>query len=109
MSKCEFFKTEIENLGHLLSGQGISPIKQKIKAITDLAPQQTILKLDTIIELITYYRKFFPIFSNSIRPLNELTSKNVPFRWTKQCQRNLDYMKQGITANPILIYPDPIK
>ena len=30
MSKCEFFKKEIEYLGHLVSGQGISPMKQKI-------------------------------------------------------------------------------
>ena len=27
MSKCEFFKKEIEYLGHLVSGQGISPMK----------------------------------------------------------------------------------
>ena len=47
MSKCEFFMKEIEYLGHLVSGQGISPMKQKIKAITNLAPQQTLPKLDT--------------------------------------------------------------
>ena len=28
MSKCEFCKSEIEYLGHLLSGKGISPMKQ---------------------------------------------------------------------------------
>ena len=38
MSKCKFFKKEIEYLGHLVSGQGIYPVKQKVKAVTDLAP-----------------------------------------------------------------------
>ena len=38
MSKCQLFKKEIEYLGHLVSDQGMSPMKQKIKAITDLAP-----------------------------------------------------------------------
>ena len=33
-SKCKFFKNEIKYLGHLVSGKGISPMKQKIKAIT---------------------------------------------------------------------------
>ena len=32
-----------------------------------------------------------------IRPLNELTKKNVPFKWTKQCQKSLDYVKEVIT------------
>ena len=27
MSKCEFLKNKIEYLGHLMSGQGISPMK----------------------------------------------------------------------------------
>ena len=42
MSKCEFFKKEIEYLGHLVSVQGISPMKQKMKAKTDLAPATNI-------------------------------------------------------------------
>ena len=42
-----------------------------------------------------------------IRPLNELTKKNIPFKWTKQCQRSLDYVMQVIATNPILVYPDP--
>ena len=62
-----------------------------------------------MIGLIGYYRKIFPILSDMIRPLIELTKKNIPFKWTKQCQRRLDYVKQVITTNPILVYPNPDK
>ena len=79
--KFEFFKMEIEYLGHLVSGEGISPVKQKIKAITDLAPATNITDARCIIGLVGYYRKFFPIFSNTIRSLNELTRKNISFKW----------------------------
>ena len=109
MSKCEFFRNKIEYLGHLVSGQEKSPIRQKIKAITDLAPTTNITEARHMTGLIGYYRKFFPIFSDTIRPLNELTKKNVPFKWTKQCQRSLDYAKQVITVNPISVYSDPDK
>ena len=93
-------------LGCLVPGQGISPLKQKIKAITDLAATTNITEARHMIGLIGYYRKFFPIFSDMIRPLNELTKKNVPFKWTKQCQKSLDYVKQVMTTNLILVYPD---
>ena len=56
--------------------------------------------------LIGYYRNFFPIFSDMIKLLNELTMKTVPFRWTKQCQKSLDYVKQVITTNTFLGNPD---
>ena len=41
--------------------------------------------------------------------MNELTRKNVPFSCTDQCQRSLDYIKQVITTNPILVYLDQNK
>ena len=98
MSKYEFFKNEIEYLGHLVSGQEISPMRQKIKAIMDLAPTTNITEARHMIGLIGYYRKFLPIFSDMIRPLNELTRKNTPFKWTQQCQVSLVYVKQVITT-----------
>ena len=66
MSKCEFSKSEIECVGHLVSRKGISPIKQKVKAINELAPTTNITKAGHIIGLKCYYRKFFPIFSDAI-------------------------------------------
>ena len=78
MSKCEFFKNKIEYLGHLVSGQGISPMRQKIKAITDLAPTTNINEAWHLIGLIGYYRKFFPIISDMIRRLKELVRKMYP-------------------------------
>ena len=87
-----------------MSGQGISAMKQKIKAITNLTPTTKVTEAQHIIGLIGHYRKFFHIFSDTIRSLYELTKENVSFRWTDQCQRSLDYTKQVITTNPILIY-----
>ena len=52
ISKCKFFKNEIEYLGHLVSGQGLSPMRQKIKVITDLAPTTNITEAWHTIGLI---------------------------------------------------------
>ena len=102
MSKCEFFQNEIEYLWHLVSGKGISPMKQKVKIIMDLASATNISEGRQIKDLIGYSRNFFSIFSGIIQPLNELTKKGVPFQLTEQCQKSLDYIKQTITTSPIL-------
>ena len=63
-----------------------------------------------MIGLKGYSRKFFPIFSDMISLLNELTKKNIPCKWTKQYDKSLDYLfKQVINTNPISFYPDPDK
>ena len=59
MSNCEFFKNKIEYLGHLVFCQGISPMKEKIKTIMELASSTNITEARHMIGLIGYYRKFF--------------------------------------------------
>ena len=86
MSKCEFFKNEIAYLGHLISGKGIFPMNERVKAITDSAPASNITEAKHVIGLTGYYRKFFPIFSDMIQQINKLTRKNVPFTLTELCQ-----------------------
>ena len=78
-------------------------MKQKVQAIMDSLPATNIIKACHMIGLISYYRNFFPVFSDMVQPLNELTKKNVPFKWVKQYRKNLDYVKQAITSSPILV------
>ena len=51
------FLKKKECLRHLMSGQGTSPIIQKMKAITDLVPATNITEAGHIIGLIGYNRK----------------------------------------------------
>ena len=49
------------------------------------------------------------LLSELIRPLHQLTRKNIPFEWTTDGQNSLDCLKHTITSAPILIYPEPTK
>ena len=51
MSKYDCLKSEIEYLGHLVSEKGIFPMKQKVKAITELVPATNIIEARYIIGL----------------------------------------------------------
>ena len=84
-------------------------MKEKVKAKTDLAPTTNIAEARYMIGLIDNYRKFFPILSDMMLLLNEITRKNVSLKWTKQCQKSLNFIKLVITTRPILAYLDPDK
>ena len=109
LSKCNFFKSHIEYIEHLISGTGIYPLKQKDQAILDLAPSSNVMQGRHILGLASYYRKFIPMFSSIVSLITSLTKKNIPFVWTAACQTAFDTIKHAITHSPVLTYPDPNK
>ena len=105
--KCNFLKKHIQYLGHIISGNGITPMPEKLECIKDMPPPKTTKEVKQFLGLIGYYRKFVPRFSNLARPLNMLTRKDVPFEWTPICQEMFDLLKACLMTELILKYPDP--
>ena len=88
-------------------GKGITPMPEKLACIKDMPPPKTPKEVKQFLGLIGYYRKFMPRFSDLARPLNVLTRKDVPFKWTHVCQESFELLKTCLMTEPILTYPDP--
>ena len=71
--KCNFLKKHIQYLGHIISGEGIAPVPEKLESIQKMLPPQNPKEVKQFLGLIGYYRKFVPQFSDLARPLNALT------------------------------------
>ena len=71
--KCNFLKSHIQYLGHLISGEGIKPLPEKLESIKEMPPPTTPKEVKQFLGLIGYYRKFVPRFADIARPLTNLT------------------------------------
>ena len=105
-SKCSFFKKNIQYLGHLVSGNGIEPLPEKLEAVENMPPPKEVRQF---LGLIGYYRKFVPKFADIARPLTNLTKQDVKFNWTEKCQKTFQLLKDMLLKEPVLKYPDPSK
>ena len=105
--KCNFLKKHIQYLGHIISGEGIAPVQEKLESIQNLLPPRKPKEVKQFLGLIGYYRKFVPHFSDLARPLNALTRKETVFEWTQICQKSFELLKTSLMSEPILTYPDP--
>ena len=81
-SKCDFFKSEIHYLGHLISDKGIQPLPEKLDTIQNMPHPRTPKEIKQFLGLTGYYQKFVPHFSEISRPLAKLTAKDTQFEWT---------------------------
>ena len=78
-SKCEFFKTTLTFLGHVISAQGIAPDTAKVEAVNNLPRPTDIKQLQSFLGLVAYIRKFIPQCSELTAPLSHLLQKGVAF------------------------------
>ena len=108
-SKCNYFKTHVQYLGHLGSGKGIRPLPEKLDSIKKMPAPTTPKEIKQFLGLVGYYRKFIPRFADIARPMTNLTKQDIPFQWTVQCQAAFELLKEAIITSPILKYPDPNK
>ena len=90
-SKCDFFKSEIHYLGHLISPEGISPLPNRLDCIKHMPALKDIKEIKQFLGLTGYYRKFVPRFADISRPLTTLTKKTKKFEWTPACQNHSTY------------------
>ena len=108
-SKCDFFKSEIHYLGHLISPEGISPLPNKLDSIKHMPVPNSRKEIKQFLGLTGYYRKFVPRFADISRPLTTLTKKDTKFEWTSACQKSFELLKEALCGEPVLKYADTSK
>lgn len=78
--KCEFLRTEVAYLGHIIGAKGVKPDLNKIKAISEFPAPRNPKNIKQFLGLTGYYRRFIPNFSKIAKPLTELLKKDVSFK-----------------------------
>ena len=108
-SKCDFFKSEIHYLGHLISPEGISPLPNILDSIKHMPVPNSAKEIKQFLGLTGYYRKFVPRFADISRPLTTLAKKDAKFECTSACQKSFELLKEALCGEPVLKYADTSK
>jgi hypothetical protein len=57
--------------------------------------------------LVDYYRKSIKGFSKIVEPITSLRKNGVIFKWTVDCERSFQHLKNLFPSEPILRIVDP--
>ncbi|GFT44601.1 hypothetical protein TNCV_2808341 [Trichonephila clavipes] len=69
VSKCVFGVSKIDFLGFHLSEEGIQPLPDKVKCITEFPKPSTLTQLRRFLGLFNFYRCFIPKAAHLLAPL----------------------------------------
>ncbi|GBG80548.1 hypothetical protein CBR_g31008 [Chara braunii] len=105
--KCEWAKTQVLYLGHVLDGDGVKAEDCKIAAFRDWPTPRPLTELRSFLGLANYYRKFVRNFSTIAAPLRRLLRKKNIWKWDKDCTSAMKKLKQALIEYPVLKVADP--
>ncbi|GJR89667.1 putative reverse transcriptase domain-containing protein [Tanacetum coccineum] len=80
-SKCDFWLSKVQFLGHVIDSKGIHVDPAKIESIKDWESPKTPTEIRQFLGLAGYYRRFIEGFSKISKPMTKLTQKSVKFNW----------------------------
>ncbi|MCK5923664.1 MAG: RNA-directed DNA polymerase, partial [Methylococcales bacterium] len=106
-TKCEFFRTRVEYLGHEVSAEGIRPSPNKVVALSNWKMPETLAEVRIFVGFSNYYRRFVKNYSAKAAPLTQLTRKNAPFKVTEEVEGAFEAIKEDLVKVPLLHYARP--
>ena len=105
-SKCEFWLTEVNFLGQVMSASGVSVDPKKVEAAMSWERLKSVFEIRSFSGLAGYYRRFIEDFSWLAATMTRLTRKGVKFESTDLCEEAFQELKRRLTSAPILIVPE---
>ena len=102
--KCEFFKPQLEYLGHVVSKAGIETNPKKIAAIMNWPKPVTVTQVRSFFGFCNYYQKFLPLYQ--LISGDNAKAKKKEVEWSKECEEAFLKLKEICSNMPVLTYAD---
>ena len=107
--KCEFGKTSLKFLSHIINQEGIRADPDKTAAIQGMKPHTAVPELRRFMGMVNQLGKFTPNLAQLTQPLKELLSKNVAWLWGPAQEEAFSLVKVELSKATTLLLYDPAK
>ncbi|XP_021343899.1 uncharacterized protein K02A2.6-like [Mizuhopecten yessoensis] len=92
--KCQIGLSEIEFMGHVISGKGIGPTEERVKAIVNATPPKTSSEVRSFLGLVNFSGRYIPNLATISEPLRILTKQGVEFVWGPEQHASFAKLKE---------------
>jgi hypothetical protein len=108
LSKTTFYTTSAKVLGVIFCAQGRRIDPDKIKAIQNFGPIDTLKKVQCFLGMLAFLSSFIPHFSSACYPLYALLKdqKKKPFQLTKEAVEAYEKLKECLSSETLLYHPN---
>ena len=108
LHKCEWFKTEVQFLGHIVNRNGVRKCPEYVESVRSFPKPETVKQLRSFLGLVNFQRKFIPNCSLISKPLNSWLGKTdkLKIRWDTEMEDSFRQLKESMATEIELTYPN---
>ena len=100
--KCEFARSEVKFMGHIISAAGIKPDPDKVKAILELEPPRNKTEGRRFTGMVNYLSKFSAKLAELCMPIYAVTGNKHDWYWGEDQKQAFEKVKFEISKAPVL-------
>ena len=102
LEKCNFAKSSIKYLGHIIENNFVRPLSDNLKAIENFPQPKSKKNVRQFLGKINFYYKYLENAVKVLEPLHNLLRKDTPFIWSETCDNAFQNVKKYLCSSPIL-------
>ena len=107
--KCDFSKSEIKFVGHILNKDEILPDAKKVSAIKNMDQPCDVSGVRRLLGMVNQMGKFSPNLSEKTKAIRDLLNKGSHWSWRTAQKQAFQEIKSSLTLSPTLALYDPNK
>ena len=105
--KCQFSRSSLTFLGHIIDGSGIQADLQKTTAVKNVPTPTTVKELQRFMGMVNQMGKFIPELAECNEPLRQLLRSDKVWLWSDAQDRSFQRVKDTLIAPETLAHYDP--
>lgn len=102
LEKCNFARSSIKYLGHIIENNSVRPLTDNLKAIENFPQPKTKKNVRQFLGKINFYYKYIENAVKVLEPLHNLLRKDIPFIWSETCDKAFQNVKKYLCSSPVL-------
>ncbi|KAL6467387.1 hypothetical protein MHYP_G00251910 [Metynnis hypsauchen] len=119
LSKCRFFQSQVQYLGHVVSAEGVAADPGKVEVVREWRRPAHLAELRSFLGFASYYRRFVEGFAKLAAPLHRLVGQlctpkkkgktppvSLSSLWDGVCESAFQSLKCKLVESPVLAYAD---
>ena len=107
LDKSQFMVSSVVYLGHVVSKQGIQPVRSKVETLSRAPYPKNRDELVSFLGAMQYYARYLPNLHTVVEPLNRLRSKEVPWCFEDEEKSAFDKLKGLLSSDRVLTFYNP--
>jgi hypothetical protein len=102
--KCIFSVPEIKWAGYIISGSGVQPDPDRVRAVVNMSPPKNVTEVRCFLGMVNQLAKFANNLAQQSAPIRDLLRKDRVWTWDVAQQTAFDNIKRLTVSTPVLAH-----